>query len=196
MTVLGVILAVSLATSAAIQPPAMAKPPAPDAQKPPVNPDAKALADFNERIKKYLELHNKLEATLPTLPDQTDAVRINERQVALAKLLVAARADAKPGSIFTAPVRKIFRRVIQNILRGPGGREIRAEILDENTKPVPLRVNGPYPSDVPLSTLPPVVLEALPRLPEDLEYRFVERQLILFDNHAQIIVDYLANALP
>ncbi|MGH9312393.1 MAG: hypothetical protein ACRD1S_04255, partial [Vicinamibacterales bacterium] len=128
--------------------------------------------------------------------DQTDPKRIQEHQVGLAKLIAAARQGAKPGDIFTRQVRPLFRRIVSNVLRGPTGKDIRAEILDENTKPVPLRVNGPYPSDVPLSTMPPRILEALPRLPEDIEYRFVGRQLILFDNHAQIIVDYMTNAIP
>jgi hypothetical protein len=196
MTVLGMMLGVSVVAAMAVQGPQTPVVPQTQSQKPPVNPDAKALADFNERVKKYLELHNKVEAALPSLSDQSGPKRIRDRQVAFAKLIAAARASARSGDIFTPPVRQIFRRVIRNVLRGPSGREIRGDILDENTKPVPLRVNGPYPSDVPLSSVPPRMLEALPRLPEDLEYRFVERQLILFDNHAQIIVDYMTNALP
>jgi hypothetical protein len=196
MIVLVVMLGVVVGTAAGLQTPE--KPPASPVQteKPPVNPDARALADFNERVKKFMELHNKLEATLPTLPEQADAKRISEHQAQLAKLLAAARATARPGDIFTQPVRQILRRVLRNALRGPAGQKLRAEILDENTKPVPLRINGPYPSDVPLSTVPPKILDALPRLPEGLEYRFVDRHLILFDNHAQDIVDYMANALP
>lgn len=196
MTVLVVIVAVTVVACAPGQTPQTPKAPAPQTQKPAVNPDAKTLADFNDRVKKYLALHKKLEATLPPLPDQTDPTRIQEHQVGFAKLLAAARVGAKAGDIFTQPVRPLFRRIISNVLRGPTGKDIRAGILDENTKPVPLRVNGFYPSDVPLSTVPPRMLEALPRLPEDVEYRFVGRQLILFDNHAQIIVDYMTNAIP
>jgi hypothetical protein len=195
MTILGVLLGVSVVTGAAgraSQTPA----PAPQTQKPTVNPDAKAIADFNERVKKYLELHNKLEASLPPVSDQTDAKRIAEFQTGFARAIAATRPGARPGDMFTPPVRQIFRRVIRTALQGTSGREIRAEILDEDTRPVQLRINGPYPSDVPLSSVPPRILEVLPRLPEDLEYRFVDRQLILFDNHAQIIVDYMTNALP
>jgi hypothetical protein len=164
--------------------------------KPPVNRDAKALADFSERVKKYVDLHGKLEDTLPRLPEQTDPTRITEHQTALAKLIAAARPGAKPGDIFTEPVRHIFRRVIRTLLRGEAGKDMRAEILDEDMRPVTLRVNEPYPSDVPLASVPPRMLQALPRLPEHVEYRFVGRQLILFDNHAQIIVDYMTNAIP
>jgi hypothetical protein len=195
MTVLGVLLGVSVVAGTGGRVPQTAAAQS-QTQKPTVNPDARAIADFNERVKKYLELHNKLEATLPSVPDQADPKRILEYQTGFAKVIAASRASARPGDIFTPPVRQIFRRVIRNALRGTSGREIRAEILDENTRPVPLRINASYPSDVPLSSVPPRILEALPRLPEDLEYRFVERQLILFDNHAQIIVDYMTNALP
>ena len=61
---------------------------------------------------------------------------------------------------------------------------------------VPLTVNGRYPDTVPLSTVPPQVLQNLPTLPEDLEYRFVGRRLILLDTHAHTIADYMDRALP
>jgi hypothetical protein len=44
--------------------------------------------------------------------------------------------------------------------------------------------------------MPPKVLEVLPKLPETLEYRFVGERLILFDNHAHLMVDYVDRALP
>ena len=38
-------------------------------------------------------------------------------------------------------------------------------------------------------TVPPNILAALPKLPEDLEYRFVNKHMILLDVHANLIVD-------
>ena len=40
----------------------------------------------------------------------------------------------------------------------------------------------------------PQVLAQLPKLPEELEYRFVRTNMILFDPHAHIIADYVPNA--
>ena len=53
--------------------------------------------------------------------------------------------------------------------------------MDEN--PVGLRrvVNGRYPDNVPVSTMPPPVLQTLPKLSEGLEYRFVGDDLIILD---------------
>ena len=47
----------------------------------------------------------------------------------------------------------------------------------------------------PLMTVPPNILAALPKLPEDLEFRFVNRHMILLDVHANLIVDYVLNAV-
>jgi hypothetical protein len=43
---------------------------------------------------------------------------------------------------------------------------------------------------------PAVILEALPPLPEELQYRFVGPTLVLLDVHADLVVDILPNALP
>ena len=57
-----------------------------------------------------------------------------------------------------------------------------------------LAVNGRYPDEVPISTVPPQVLAPLPKLPEELEYRFIQNNLILFDPHAHIIADFIERA--
>ena len=49
---------------------------------------------------------------------------------------------------------------------------------------------------MPVTTVPPQVLAALPKLPEDLEYRFIGDRLILHDIHAHTIVDLIDDAIP
>jgi hypothetical protein len=61
---------------------------------------------------------------------------------------------------------------------------------------VKLSVNGRYPDEVPLSTVPPQLLAGLPKLPEELEFRFVGHRLILLDVGAHIVADYIDRALP
>jgi hypothetical protein len=68
--------------------------------------------------------------------------------------------------------------------------------MDENPGRIQLQVGGRYPDEVPLSTMPPQVLAALPKVPEELEYRFIGRRLILLDVHAHLVVDYIDDALP
>jgi hypothetical protein len=57
-----------------------------------------------------------------------------------------------------------------------------------------LTPNGRYPDEIPVSTVPPQVLQFVPKLPEDLEYRFVRQNLILFDPHSHLIPDWVPQA--
>ena len=54
-----------------------------------------------------------------------------------------------------------------------------------------LQVNANYPDGLPLQSMPPSLLLNLPRLPKELEYRFVGRELILRDTQANLIVDVI-----
>ena len=60
---------------------------------------------------------------------------------------------------------------------------------------MPLVVNAIYPDGPPLSTVPPTLLLRLPTLPATLDYRFVGKALVLRDVRANIIVDFIPNAL-
>ena len=71
--------------------------------------------------------------------------------------------------------------------------------MDENQaspSAVKLIVNSRYPDTVPLTTVPPQVLQTLPKLTEDLEYRFIGDSLILLDTHAHVIADFIEDVLP
>lgn len=175
------------------------KGPAVHQQRPAASPtttDAQALAEFNERVKQYSELHKRVEKTLPRLPKEADPAAVHAHERSLEKLLKAERRDAKQGDILTPATRRHFREVLSRLLGGKDGRDLKATILDENPGKIALAVNSRYPDDVPLSTVPPQVLAALPKLPEELEYRFIGNRLILFDTHAGTIADYMDNAFP
>jgi hypothetical protein len=189
---------VVLESQAQAKPP-QAKPPqaAPPQAKPPAktNADAATLADFVKRVEQYVALHKKLEATLPELPKQTNPKEIDQHQRAMSRLIQEARKDAKPGDLFTPAMQRLVRRIFQPIFRGRDGQQIKSEILDNEYKgSVKLVVNGRYPDEVPISTVPPQVLAQLPKLPEELEYRFIRTNLILFDPHAHIIADFVERA--
>ena len=169
----------------------------PFADQTPVNPDAKILADFNDRVKAYIALRNKADNDAPKLKETKEAAKIQEAQLALAAAIRNARATAKPGDIFAPEIEKKFRALLSPEVKGPAGAKAKATILEEKPM-VELKVNTEYPSAEPLSTVPPTVLQAMPPLPkgEGLEYRFVRKHLILLDTRANLIVDYLLNAIP
>ena len=161
-----------------------------------VNPDAKTLADFMERVKEYVALHQKLERTLPPLPKEADPKIVDKHQRNLAPRIVAARVGAKQGDIFLPPMQEFIRRHTHRIFAAPEGKTIAAAILDENPVGLKVSVNSRYPDEVPVSTMPPEFLAALPKLPEEIEYRFVGDRLVLLDVHAHLIVDFVEKVLP
>jgi len=186
------LLAGALLASLAVPLPQAKKP---QTTKPGVNPRAATIAEFLKRVDVYVALHKKLEATLPALPKQTTPQQMDAHERALAKLIQDARKDAKPGDIFTPAMTRLVRQLLVPVFSGRGGAQIKAEITDKEYKgDVKLTVNGRYPDEVPVSTMPPQVLESLPKLPEELEYRFVLTALILFDPHAHVIPDFVEQA--
>ena len=158
--------------------------------------DAQALAQFDERVKAYADLHKRLEGTLPKLPKETNPTTIDTHQRALEKLIKAERTNAKPGDLFTPPVQAHIRQLLARVFAGKQGAELKGTILDENPGKIALTVNSRYPDEVPLSTVPPQVLASLPKLPPELEYRFIGDRLILLDVHAHTVADYMDNVFP
>jgi hypothetical protein len=63
--------------------------------------EAHALATMNDRLKEYIELHMKIEQSLPSLPTEATPQQIDANQRAFEVLVKKARASAKPGDIFT-----------------------------------------------------------------------------------------------
>lgn len=163
--------------------------------QPPVNADAQVIQDFQKRIADYRDLHNKVEKGDARQKESKDPAEIKARQEALAAKIRAARPDARPGDIFTPEVRQLFRRLMYPEVKGPEGKDTKQAIKDDSPKAVPLKVNAPYPEGAPLPTVPPNLLAALPKLPEDLEYRVVGKDLILHDVDANLIVDFIRNAI-
>ena len=162
------------------------------ADKPAVNPEAKVLADFKTRIDGYVDLRKKADSGAPTLKETNEPAKIQMAQEALAKRIMTTRAHAKRGDIFTPEITLRFRRLLRPELKDPDTKQL---IQEDNPGNVKFKVNGPYPDAEPLSTVPPNVLASLPQLPPDLEYRFVGKHLILRDSRANLVVDYIANAI-
>jgi hypothetical protein len=158
--------------------------------------EAQTVAAFMARVKDYVALHEKLEATLPKFAERGTPEQVEKNQRALGDLIKSARQDAKPGDFFTPGMQVLVKRVLGEALSGPDRETIKASIMDENPGVPKLVINERYPSSIPLSTMPPEVLKPLPKLKGELEYRFIGRRLILLDTEADIILDFTGDVLP
>lgn len=161
-------------------------------------PGAPVLAEFDRSIKAYTDMRATVNKGAAKVNDTTTPGDIAAARQMLAAKIVAARAGAKPGDIFTPAVQAHIRAVLLPELKGVKGQNARGSIMDEGPGPESFKVviNSTYPKEYPLGSVPPSILEALPALPEGLEYRFVYRQLIIRDAQANLIIDFMPAALP
>ena len=123
---------------------------------------------------------------------------ILNRENALSARIRAHRVRAKHGDIFTPEIRAAFRRLLQPEVVGTSGADLRSTIEQDAPAPgaVEVAVNSKYPAGVPFSTTPPNIIASLPRLPPVLQYRFVGKDLILLDQPADVVIDYIRNVIP
>jgi hypothetical protein len=164
---------------------------------PPINQDARTLKEFADHVQAYAKLHQEQEALLPVLEPTGEQREIVTHQRALASKIRAARAKAKEGDIFTSPTRQQFLRLSRAAFRGSAGQNARMTLNQgEPVKFLRVRVNDTYPEGVPMTTVPPTLLINLPRLPEEVEYRIIDRDLILLVVKANLIVDFIRKAIP
>ena len=149
------------------------------------------VADFSTRVWSYVELRSKLEKGLPALTVTDDPSEIRRAVRALAKQIRVARAEATQGDIFTLAISGEFRKALILEMNA----NTWAAIMDDNPGEFSTQINGTYPKDKPLSTVPPNILAVLPRLPDDIQYRFLGRDLILLDTRANVILDRIPYAI-
>lgn len=153
--------------------------------------DAAALATFISRVQTYVDLRASLEPGLPPLRVTTNPDEIDQAENALAKKIREARAGARQGDIFAAPV----QTQIKKMLLIEVDQETMASIKDDNPGEFTFKLNGTYPKTKTVSTMPANVLQLLPPLADELEYRFVGGHLILRDRKANIILDEIPYAI-
>jgi len=158
---------------------------------------AAALRMFEHRTTQYAAVHQQLEGLLPPLTPSTDARALKLHGARLAAAIKASRPDAEEGDIFTPAVSRAFRGLILEALKGRDAELLLRERFEENPpiEPHHPRVYDVYP-DWATHEMPVILLQRLPVLPHDIEYRLIDHDLVLWDIHADLIVDVLRDAIP
>jgi hypothetical protein len=164
--------------------------------------DQEEIEEFLEEIEEYLEHRRKAREELPKLKDRAEPEDVTAYAKGLADNIRERRKGAKQGDVFTPKLARAFRRIFAREL-ARSGRDRKVVLTEGNPTGDEERyaspkvvVNGQYIPAAPLSTVPPTLLLTLPTLPEEVEYRFVGRSLILRDSVANVIIDFIPNAVP
>jgi len=164
-------------------------------QQPTASDKSAPVSDFNARVAHYMELRSTAPAATNRKSSGSPDKLVQQRNTVSDRIL-EARPHAKQGDIFAPKIASYFRQQIAATLSGPDGPRIRTSFRHAEPVRGRLQVNQHYPGHVPLQSTPPTLLMNLPQLPKDLEYRFVGRDLVLRDVGANLVVDFIPNALP
>lgn len=156
---------------------------------------AAALRSFHERVESYAALHRRLEEPLPPMTVTTDTWATFLAKRYLAAAIRAARPSARQGDIFSPAIAIVFRQLISEALVAHDVEALLIELNEEQpvARGVHPLVNEPYPKGV-THEVPAILLQRLPALPEDVEYRIVDRDLLLWDIHADLVIDFVPDA--
>jgi hypothetical protein len=151
--------------------------------------------DFFDHVRAYMKIHKEADARVPSLKETSDPKQVSAREKALADEIRKERAGAQQGAVFSPSAAKEIGLVVEEDFKARPLADQKA-ILVEVPMKTPPAINTDYPTTLPLATVPPSLLLKLPTLPEDLEYRFLGRHLILRDIKANLIVDFIPDVVP
>jgi len=158
---------------------------------PKANADSRASKIFLERANAYVKLRKTLEATLPPLKSTDQADKIVEHERLLAARIQEARKDARRGDVFNGDIENLFRKRIREAFSSRQGRLMRRTIAQGEPVNLELHINQTYPKSIPLTTVPPTLLQRLPKLPKELEYRIVGNDFVLQDVKTLTVIDFI-----
>lgn len=165
------------------------------APQPPANPQGVATKAFLDRMQEYVKFHNNVEKMVPPLTGTQDPAKIADREKALGDALIKQRPNAKPGDFLIEQYQPILLGIIKDDFAKRPLADRKA-LIQELPKGFTIAVNTIYPTAVPLVTFPANLLQKLPPLPKELEYRIVGRDLILRDVTGNVVVDVVRGAFP
>jgi hypothetical protein len=157
---------------------------------PAVNADSVTIQDFEKRVADYLQMRKGIESQLTQLKSTPSQEEISHHENDLGRAVREARNTAKPGDIFSPEIGAEFRRLI-SIAMQAGGKHIAQSLRHAEPVQLHLSVNQSYPDHTPRQSMPPSLIENLPRLPQDIEYRVTGRDLLLLDTKANLVIDVL-----
>lgn len=158
-----------------------------------------AVQQFQLNVGRYMAVKREATATVAAPRVTRNAQTLLAQRSALAMAIRTLRPGARPGDIFVADVRSAFRLLVERAMTAHGDTTARmmARAAEDMVEPCDIRpaVNESFPWQL-SEMVPPYLLSVLPALPPGLQYRIVERDLILLDLDANLVVDILKDALP
>lgn len=152
----------------------------------------RGLTEFLDRVAEYVEIRRQVTAGVDGPAFCSDLEELSRLAEQRAAAIRDARPLAREGAIFTLRVAEFFRGRIAQAAK-MGATDVTSAA--ERDHDVVLEVNATLPWGAGALASARLVAQ-LPPLPAELEYRVVDRHLVLLDAETNLVVDVLREALP
>ena len=170
----------------------------------PAQPDA-TYQPFSQALQAYVDLTQPFRKVAAqeaekvpgkAAADSGAEQSVRTRQDSLADALrTKLRPTAKQGDLVSAAIATAIKGEIQRAVASPKRELIFDELSEQNeAQATPATPTVNVHLDAP--RVPPRVMEVLPPLPKQLEYDFIGRTLVVRDVDADVVVDFIPDALP
>jgi len=167
--------------------------------------ESPALEPFRTALKAYIDATQpfRKEAAVQgdAVPNQASAegaaaaVRLRQRTLADA-IQTTVRPAAQQGDVLSPTAADVIRQQLGAAFAGPKADLIADGLRDQNEGREPGTISIAINQSVALPHLPPVLLDVLPELPDQVGFAFSGRTLVLRDVDADVVVDFILEAFP
>lgn len=152
--------------------------------------DGAALKVFTSRVDGYVQMHRRLEGPIPPLAASKDMDEVHRLMDALRARLRTERVGQGQGYLFTPEVALVFRKAIASTLTRRDLTDIIEDVEEHSPADLPPpRVNEALPEESPFISIPPRLFTKFPALPPELRYVVLGKDLLVWDHHANMVVD-------
>jgi hypothetical protein len=151
----------------------------------------RAYAAFTTRIDKYVQMHRRVEGPVSPLLASQELAEVR-RLMSDVRRRIKAESTSEQGRFFTPDVTLALRKRIATVMTRT---DVQALVDDvaEHTPPglPPIRIYEALPADAPFVQIPPPLFKVLPALPPELRYVVLGKGLLLWDHHADLVIDHV-----
>lgn len=150
----------------------------------------RAYAAFTARLDTYVQMHKRIEGPVPPGAASQDLAAVRTRMSDLRRR-IKAEGSSDPGRYLSRDLTLALRKRIASVMTR---KDVQALVDDvaEHTPPglASIRVYEALPADAPFVSIPPRLFKVLPPLPAEVRYVILGKGLALWDQHADLVLDY------
>jgi hypothetical protein len=163
---------------------------------------APEATDLATRVQAYVTATDKVrKAAKKEMPKgdkpEEQAKAMEQQRTHLAQDIRALRPNPKNGEFFTPTITAYVKRQLEALFNGPAAATIRDALEEQNDPTIYKTAATPsLQQTIQAPQLPGVLGNDIPSLPEEVEYRFAGRAVVLVDADAGIVLDWIPDALP